>query len=252
MAFAAAEPRAAALSFSIELPGAEAHWPKAYLSGRAAGSMSLLSEAGAIARSAWLRSLGFDAERALTLTLVHSREVAAAESPEELEGVEADGIVSANPELCALVTVADCMPIFLYDSGSGAYGMLHSGWKGTGILVTAARLMAKRYGTKMEKLAVHFGPHIGACCYDVDEARAADFAAEFGPGAVTRGEGKPRLNLLAANLGLARSLGIGAVGYSRSCTACDESLGSYRREGAQGFTRMAAVIGYPRAAGAPR
>ncbi len=251
MPYIAAEPLAAAVSLPIDLPGADAHWPKAYLSSRAAGSMSLLSDAGALARSAWLTSLGFDAERALTLTLVHSREVVAAESPEELKGVEADGILSANPELCALVTVADCMPIFLYDSGSGAYGMLHSGWKGTGILVTAARLMAKRYGTTMERLSVHFGPHIGACCYAVDEGRAAAFAAEFGPEAVTRKDGKPRLNLLAANLGLARSLGIGAVSYSRSCTACDESLGSFRREGAQGFTRMAAVIGYPRA-GAPR
>jgi polyphenol oxidase len=213
--------------------------------------MSLNSEAGRQARASWLRALGFDAERALTLTLVHSRDVVAAESPGDLAGIEADGIVSANPELCALVTVADCMPIFLFDPESGAYGMLHSGWKGTGILVKAARLMAKRYGTKMENLSVHFGPHIGSCCYGVDEERAALFAGEFGGAAVNRVDGRPRLNLLAANLGLARSLGIGALSYSSSCTVCDDGLGSYRREGAQGFTRMAAVIGYPRLAGRP-
>jgi YfiH family protein len=235
----------------IALPGSQAHWPKAYLSLRAAGSMSLNSEAGRQARASWLRALGFDAERALTLTLVHSRDVVAAESPGELDGIEADGIVSANPELCALVTVADCMPIFLFDPESGAYGMLHSGWKGTGILVKAARLMAERYGTKMEKLSVHFGPHIGSCCYRVDEERAALFAGEFGSAALSRVDGQPHLNLLAANLGLARSLGIGALSYSSTCTVCDDSLGSYRREGALGFTRMAAVIGYPRLEGAP-
>jgi len=40
MAYAAAEPQADAVSLPIELPGAKAHWPKAYLSSRAAGSMS--------------------------------------------------------------------------------------------------------------------------------------------------------------------------------------------------------------------
>jgi copper oxidase (laccase) domain-containing protein len=143
------------------------------------------------------------------------------------------------------------MPIFLFDPESGAYGMLHSGWKGTGIVVNAARLMARRYGTRMEKLAVHFGPHIGSCCYRVDEERAVLFAKEFGGEAVRHVDGRPHLNLLAANMALARSLGIGAISYSSACTSCDDGLGSFRREGAQGFTRMAAVIGFPRGRGEP-
>ena len=163
----------------------------------------------------------------------------------DLVGLEGDGIVSDNPAVCIVLTVADCMPIYLYDPDSAAFGLLHSGWKGTGILAEACRTMEMEFGTKASRLSVAFGPRIGVCCYPVDEERALIYSNEFGSGAVVRIDGQPRLDLVAANVALADQLGIQSLEVAQGCTSCDTTLGSYRREGPLEFTRMAAVIGYP-------
>jgi polyphenol oxidase len=230
---------------AIELSGQGT--PTALLSTRSAGSMRYIPGLYNANRTAWLRSVGFDPDCVLSLPLVHSRLVYSARVPADLAGLEGDGIVTDNPDVCAVLTVADCMPVYLFDPDSNAFGILHSGWKGTGILAEACRVMAAEYGTRASRLSVGFGPRIGVCCYPVDEGRAAVFSNEFGASTVVRLEGQPRLDLVAANLALADKLGISSVTVAQSCTSCDSNLGSYRREGPLEFTRMAAVIGYPRA-----
>lgn len=245
----------------VPLPGAGA--PKAAMSLAAAGDMGFGDDGNRSRRDGWLRTQGFDPRRSAAVDLVHSRIVMEANTLRDVYGPdgirrEADGLVTAGRPGAApsafsdearvdslVITVADCMPIFLYDQGTGAYGLLHSGWKGTGILAEAVSLMRRRYGTRPADLAVAFGPRIGACCYVVDEARAALFSAEFGAAAVVRTDGKPRLDLVAANTALAEDLGLGSVRLVEGCTSCDHGFGSFRRQGAGRFTRMAAAIGYP-------
>ncbi|HUX40704.1 MAG TPA: polyphenol oxidase family protein [Rectinemataceae bacterium] len=141
----------------------------------------------------------------------------------------------------ATVTVADCMPIWLWDAASGAWGLLHSGWKGTGILEHAVRAVLSRRPGTAASMSVILGPAIGVCCYDVPEARAAAFEAEFGSTCVDRSGPRPRLDIRAANLAIARRLGIGALLSVDVCTSCHPSLGSFRREGPESFTRMVAA-----------
>lgn len=248
-------------SMTVSLPGADA--PKAVMSLAAAGDMGFGDDGNRSRRNGWLCTEGFDPDHSAAIDLVHSRIVIEANRTRDVftpGGIrrEADGMVTAG-RMCAVpgptpeearvdslvITVADCMPIFMYDQGSGAYGLLHSGWKGTGILSEAVSMMQRLYGTRPADLAVAFGPRIGACCYVVDESRAAIFSGEFGTAAVVRAEGKPRLDLVAANMALADSLGIGSVQLLDGCTSCDPSFGSFRRQGAGRFTRMAAAIGYP-------
>ena len=52
-------------------------------------------------------------------------------------------MITKNPSLMPVVTVADCMPLYLYDSVSGVFGVVHSGWKGTGIIGEALNLAKK-------------------------------------------------------------------------------------------------------------
>lgn len=151
-------------------------------------------------------------------------------------------MLTADRDLPLAVTVADCMPIFLSDRAGGAHGILHSGWKGTGIVAVALDLMHSRWGTEPADLEVVLGPCIGACCYRVDEARAEAFAAQWGEAAVRiGGDGAPHLDLRAANITLLQQRGVERITVVSDCTACSEILGSFRREGAQRFTRMLAV-----------
>jgi copper oxidase (laccase) domain-containing protein len=248
-------------TLTVSLPGTDA--PKAVMSLAAAGDMGFGDDGNRGRRNQWLRTEGFDPDHSAAIDLVHSRIVIEANRLQDIftpGGIrrEADGMVTRGRAYAVpatpqdglsvhnlVITVADCMPIFLFDQGSGAYGLLHSGWKGTGILSEAVAMMQRLYGTKPADLAVAFGPRIGTCCYVVDEARAAVFSGEFGAAAVVRTEGQPRLDLVAANMALADSLGLGSVRLLDGCTSCNHSFGSFRRQGAGSFTRMAVAIGYP-------
>jgi copper oxidase (laccase) domain-containing protein len=147
--------------------------------------------------------------------------------------------------------VADCLPVFLYDTDTGAFALLHSGWKGTGIVLAALSMMAERWGTRPSAVAALLGPCIRPCCYQVDEERAAAFEAEFGGSGgdyplgpvVRRSGGRPALDLQAANARLLAGAGARNLSYCVDCTFTDQRLGSFRREG-QTYTRMLAVLGY--------
>jgi hypothetical protein len=141
-------------------------------------------------------------------------------------------------------TVADCLPIFLQDTANGAFGVVHSGWKGTGIVVNALAAMHDRYGTRATDVAATIGPGIGSCCYRVPEERADLFARQFGAAAVVRSQdGTPSLDLREANLALLRDAGVEVVTVVEDCTSCSEALGSFRRQGPARYSLMLSCIG---------
>jgi copper oxidase (laccase) domain-containing protein len=217
-------------------------------------------------RARFLGRLGLAEASVLGVDLAHSRRVLVrteegerlfGEGGAEIGGAEIcaagqahldsgyDGILIQGSGLAASVTVADCMPIYVCDYASGAFGVLHSGWKGTGILASAVAALAAAAGSPPAAISIILGPAIGPCCYAVSEERALGFEREFGPEAVHLRGGRHYLDLRAANLALARRLGVGALSSIDLCTSCDESLGSCRREGQGGFTRMMALAALP-------
>jgi polyphenol oxidase len=212
----------------------------------AAGDMALSRRFSHPFRARLLEELGVPPGKAFAVRQVHSRSVVVVgdEQPEELASREADGMITGRPDAFLSVTVADCLPIFLVDRATGAFGVVHSGWKGTGIAREALRGMGVAFGTRAVDIAAVIGPGIGACCYAVPEERAAGFAAQFGLGAVRRAAGEePRLDLRRANIGVLRAEGVTDISVVTDCTRCTPFLGSFRRQGAADFTLMLAFIG---------
>jgi len=204
-------------------------------------------------RRSFFASLGIDPARLASVTQVHSRTVYAVDDASELaEHPAGDGVITVNTDVVPCVTVADCMPIYLHDPVTGCFGVLHSGWKGTGIVGEALALASRRWGARAEDFYVLLGPHIRECCYTVDSGRAEYFSSGFGPSCVRldpererAGSQWPwRLSLAEANLSHCVSVGIPAsrVADARACTSCGLEYGSSRREGADSFTHMAAFI----------
>lgn len=195
---------------------------------------------------------GAAGKRLLSVKQEHTREVLTAEEVaayalEHGAGSrpEADGIVGDDPELLLAVTVADCMPIYLHDRRRGAVGMLHSGWKGTGILLGALELMCRRWGSTPSEVSVLLGPAIQACCYEVDAERARGFQTEFGEESAVQRAGAWYLDLQTANRALAERAGVAEISVCTNCTCCGEGLFSYRREGPEGYRRMLAAVQAP-------
>ena len=178
-----------------------------------------------------------------------------------------DGMITTNKALVPSVTVADCMPLYLYEPETGVFGIVHSGWKGTGIVVDAIKLAEKEYGARAQNFCIVIGPHIRACCYIVNEERAKWFSENFTPDCVTplepgvevtwKAGGGPlyRLSLEKANLAALQKAGVPSenIWIHPACTCCTKKNGSFiygsnRRETAAAgrpdhFTVMAAFIG---------
>lgn len=206
-------------------------------------------------------------KKIVPVELIHSKTVFCAESGDETAGKKGDGIITRNPALIPTVTAADCVPICFYDSKNGAFGIVHSGWKGTGIVREAIALMERNYGSRPEDILAAVGAHIRECCYFVDSERAEYFAVNFGENCVRRVAPKVRdengngnkdvgatfaLSLEQANISLLRAAGIleGNIVLSKNCTCCSERFGSFRREAAfsdaadksRAFTVQAAFV----------
>ena len=102
--------------------------PEAILSERSAGDMAYRRGQPNAARERFFGAIGMPPGGVLAVELKHTRSVILYDGsrpfPELAEEAAAhggaDGIISTRDDVAVSVTVADCMPIFLYDRVSGA------------------------------------------------------------------------------------------------------------------------------------
>lgn len=194
-----------------------------------------------------LESQNSQGKKIVPIELIHSKIVVEAKNYGDTQNLQADGIVTNNRNLIPTVTVADCVPIFLYDTKTGAFGAFHSGWKGTGIAENGVKKMAELYGSKPENICAAIGPHIQGCCYSVDEERAKYFIENFGKDCVSENTSENHdkkfsyaLSLTQANLFVLKKAGIKEenIVAAKDCTCCTKFadgknvFGSFRRQAA--------------------
>ncbi len=191
-------------------------------------------------RLSFFKSLFNGQKTIVPLELIHSKIVIVANNEDDTKNLQADGIITCNPNLVPVITVADCMPIYLWDPVTGCYGVLHSGWKGTGIVEEALLLANQHYGAKAENFQIIIGPHIKDCCYVVDEQRAQYFSENFTPNCIEQIDNTQtyRLSLEKANIHILEKIGVKSqsIYIVGECTCCSKSnqddpiYGSFRRE----------------------
>ncbi len=82
---------------------------------------------------------------------------------------ENDSMITDEKEVCLLIFVADCVPVFLYDNKKQIIGLVHAGWKGTVGLITqkTVNLMKTYFGSSSQDIICAIGPSIGPSCYQV-------------------------------------------------------------------------------------
>ena len=248
-------------------PQGKEYSPRWGMTLRSAGSMRFRWNESNPLRDRLLSKIA-GARSVVPVELIHSKIVYEVENAYGTNGRTGDGIVTANPQLMPVVTVADCVPLYVFDSVSGAFGAVHSGWKGTGIVGEAVHRLKKRWGAESSSVCAAIGAHIHDCCYIVGEERAAYFMQEFGEeccaltgaeetlcaGAAAAvsgwntGSGRVyRLSLEKANLSVLERCGIlpENIVILDECTCCNTFFGSNRRETAGGnasFTVQAAFV----------
>ncbi len=159
---------------------------------------------------------------------------------------EADAIVSTDASHPVGVVTADCVPVLVASGHGEAVAAIHAGWRGlaAGIIEQGVAELRRAAGVELAPTAV-IGPHIGPCCYEVDEPVLGPLRARFGDSvdAATRPVGPERPGHWMLDLGLLVALDLEWAGIPASnrgrirdgCTFCDpQRVHSYRRDGDRG------------------
>jgi YfiH family protein len=221
-----------------------------------------------VALDGWMAlaaAVGVTAGRVFRLKQVHGTRVVVIKKEtrhEPLPTPEGDALISDDPSVALAVRAADCAPILLVDTVTGAAGAVHAGWRGTaaGLVSHTIRAMADTFATRPRDLVVAIGPAIADCCYDVGPELVDTFAANgherllidrwFSSPPRPRGDHGPRplrLDVSGANRDQLVLAGVPPenIHLSGLCTAIHlDVLTSYRAEGEKAG-RMAGIIRPP-------
>ena len=177
-------------------------------------------------------ALGFDPENAVLSKQTHSDTVRKVGKEERGAGLFApelspcDALITNEPGTALVVFTADCTPVLLWDSVTGAVGAVHAGWRGTaaGIAGKTVAAMVKEFGCKPENIKAAIGPNIGQCCFETDADVPDAILAAYGETAkpyIEKKNEKYYVNLKAVNaLDLSRA-GVTDISISDCCTACE-------------------------------
>jgi polyphenol oxidase len=121
------------------------------------------------------REFSLDPSQVALAEQVHGNRVAVIEgfSPKPVPAT--DGMVCGKAGMALGVYVADCCAVYLVDPVKGAFGLLHSGRKGTEQNITGAAIesMQANFGTSPWDIVVQLSPCIRPPQFEVD------FAAEI-------------------------------------------------------------------------
>ena len=161
---------------------------------------------------------------------------------------ECDALIT-NDTGCALVVfTADCTPILLWDSVTGAVGAVHAGWRGTAadIAGKTVRAMVKEFGCRAENIRAAIGPNIGACCFETDRDVPDAIIAGFGNEAekfIVGSNGKFHVDLKAVNALALQRAGVKNVAISADCTMCQpDRFWSHRVTGVKRGSQGAIIV----------
>lgn len=185
-----------------------------------------------------LRAFGADPGRTARVSQVHGATVA--EAREATADLEADALISDDPDWTLAMQAADCVPVLLVDPARGAVAAAHAGWRGlaAGVLAATVAALHERYGSRPGALWAAIGPHISGPRYQVgpevvDALRAAGLRGDHArpdPGEA----GRFRLSLGGATTEALVHAGVPAerVLDGGWCTASDPArFYSHRRDG---------------------
>ncbi len=192
-------------------------------------------------RKALATKLGFTPDRLAFQNQVHGDAIAGVGSG-YIPG-ESDALVTTETGWLLAISVADCVPILLYDAQNRVIAGVHSGWRGSRRAIATKALwhLRKEYGTAMSDLYCYIGASAGRSSYEVGEEVAEQFDDRY---STPLGNGKYLLDNKGVVLDQVRAEGVpaGQIEVDARCTISDTRFHSYRRDGAASG-RMFAVIG---------
>lgn len=130
-------------------------------------------------RRRFFQGLGLAEKEVAGAHQIHQDEVVVVEQPGQYEGF--DALITDKPNIFLTITVADCIPILIYDADKQVLGAAHSGWKGSVAEIGRKTIeaMQKNYGTRPRSCFVYIGTSIDYDSFEVDNDVAMYFDQTF-------------------------------------------------------------------------
>lgn len=136
-----------------------------------------------------------------------------------------DGLITNEPGVPIIIFAADCVPVFFLDKKKKVIGLVHSGWKGTVLKISAKCIekMVAEYSCAPEDIMVAIGPSIGVCHFEVGDEVADIFRDTFGETVLEKQE-KWHVNMQKAIEIQLREKGVKNIIKADICTYCHSDL----------------------------
>ncbi|MBR3978770.1 MAG: peptidoglycan editing factor PgeF [Oscillospiraceae bacterium] len=177
-------------------------------------------------------AIGFDPEKLVLTKQTHTDAVRLVTGKDWGTGLTkpdfapCDGLVTNTPGTALVVFTADCTPILLWDSVTGAVGAVHAGWRGTATQIGAKAVekMTENFGCDPQNICAAIGPNIAQCCFQTDADVPKAMVETFGEEAqrhIRRAGEKYYVNLKALNALSLERAGVTQIEISEECTMCN-------------------------------
>jgi YfiH family protein len=208
-------------------------------------------------RRRFLKAIGTESATIVTARQTHSTTRCAIESLEQARGPQpdCDAMTTKLKDVLLAVQTADCLPVLIGDTKTGAMAAIHAGWRGTAGRITERTLadLMQVYGVNLRDCIAALGPAACAACYEVGQDVIDLYKKEFGYWKKLmvnfKEGGKAHLDIRAANIQQLAFCGFteDRIYVADYCTMHqNEMFFSYRREAngqPSNVGRLLSVIG---------
>jgi len=101
----------------------------------------------------------------------HSDNIHVVKHQEETNTIPADGIITDIPYVALCISIADCVPVFLFDKNKQVLGVIHAGREGTRKKIVQKALVkfSGEFKSNINDITALIGPSIGPCCYHLPD-----------------------------------------------------------------------------------
>lgn len=197
-------------------------------------------------RQKFLKKYKIDHELAVKATLAHGNFIKEITPIHQGKFIpRCDGLITKDKKMFLTVTIADCLPIFLYETKKEIIALIHSGWKGLyKKILTKAVQKISNLGGKSENILVFIGPGISKCHFEVKKDVLRKFKDYKDVVSVNNFKTYLDIKEVARKQLIQAKVQEKNIEVSPECTYClKDKYFSYRRDGKDNFKAQIAVFG---------
>ena len=134
-------------------------------------------------RRRFLAALGRGEATIVTARQTHSTERCAIDSISQARGpqLECDAMITKTRGVLLAIQTADCLPVLIADTATGAVAGIHAGWRGTAGRITERTVsdLMLAHGVNPRNCIAALGPTACAECYEVGAEVIERYKKEF-------------------------------------------------------------------------